>query len=670
MHHFSAALILISIFLFIGSIIYFIRIIKLASKKFKVTGIILIFLIFIFIFCYFYVIYLLYYHHSIGSRFTYEEIIGIILLIVAIFTILIARFTHVSLISINKHKEDLEKEKKEMEEKVKNQNRDIMNKEMQLEQKQRTILKLIAEADYEKENVIKEREKINTILESMGDGVIIINDKFKIILFNRIAEQISGYSAKEVLGNEYDKVIKTTIDQQDLEEYAKLFEKNSHHGEVKKSITKNTYVIRKDGKKTLVSFIISPIIAKGKISGDCVIICRDITKEMETEEKIRNSLTQLKENTFKLAEQKARIDSLFESIGDGIVATNQDGEITLINKSALEMLDIKESDVLNKSAISVLKVIDERGKEVPLHQRPMIIALSTGLKTSIPHGKTYYFVRRDGSKFPVGITVTPFIWHDKIIGTIEVFRDITIEKNIDKAKTEFVSLASHQMRTPPSAINWYVEMLLSEEVGKLNPKQKKYLHEIYGSNQRIISLVNGLLNVSRIELGTFAVEIKPANIEEIADTIIKEFTPQLKAKKIEIIKKFEKNIQTIPLDPNLTQIIFQNLISNAIKYSPKNTKVYITIKKDKENVMVSVKDKGYGIPQKDQKKIFTKLFRADNIKERDNTGNGLGLYIVKAVVEQTGGKIWFESEENKGTTFYLTIPLTGMKSKEGTRALI
>jgi len=257
----------------------------------------------------------------------------------------------------------------------------------------------------------------------------------------------------------------------------------------------------------------------------------------------------------------------------------------------------------------------------------------------------------------------------KVIGCVVVFRDITKERMIDKAKSEFVSLASHQLRTPLSAVNWYAEMLLNGDAGKINENQRKYLEEIYHGNQRMVALVNSLLNVSRIELGTLAINIKPTNLTKLANSVLTELRPKIKNKKLKVTKKYDSRLPKIKVDPKLMRIVFQNLLSNAVKYTPLGGKVRLNITKRQSAILITVADTGYGIPKNQQAKVFTKLFRGDNVRTKQTEGTGLGLYIVKAVVKEAGGKIWFKSQENKGTTFYVTLPLKGMKAKKGTKSL-
>ena len=239
----------------------------------------------------------------------------------------------------------------------------------------------------------------------------------------------------------------------------------------------------------------------------------------------------------------------------------------------------------------------------------------------------------------------------------EAERTLEHMKEVDKAKTEFVSLASHQLRTPLTSVSWFSEMLLKQEVGSLNPKQKEYLSEVFAQNRRMIDLVDDLLNSSRIDMGMLSIELKPVDLRSILDSVLWEIDPLAKEKNIKVENNFPAGLPIIETDPELARIIFQNVISNAIKYTPNEGKVNIDLTQSGSHVDIEVTDTGYGIPEKQQNRIFTKMFRADNIRNRVTDGSGLGLYIVKAVVKELGGKIYFESKEGKGTTFFITLPM-------------
>lgn len=246
----------------------------------------------------------------------------------------------------------------------------------------------------------------------------------------------------------------------------------------------------------------------------------------------------------------------------------------------------------------------------------------------------------------------------KIIG---INFDVTIEQEIDRQKTEFVSLASHQFKTPLSSISWNTEMLLNGDFGKLNPKQQKIINTIEQTNERMKELVGSLLNVSRIDLGVFLVEPEPVDYIKMCSEVLNELKDRIATKGHTIINKFQPNLPIMMADPKLLRIIFQNYISNAVKYTPNNGKIIISIEIVKNMLVISVANNGDPIPSEDQSKIFGKMFRASNAQTQDPDGNGLGLYLVKQIAENAGGKAWFESKKGKYTTFYISFPASGMQ---------
>lgn len=223
-------------------------------------------------------------------------------------------------------------------------------------------------------------------------------------------------------------------------------------------------------------------------------------------------------------------------------------------------------------------------------------------------------------------------------------------------------------------------MILAGDAGKITDKQEVYMKEIAKSSRRMTDLVNALLNVSRIELGTLAIAPEPTQITEVMDDVLDEMKLSAKKKRIKITKQYDSQIPIINLDKKVIRVALQNLISNSIKYTSDGGKIDIIIKNQDDDVVVSVADNGLGIPKESQKQIFGKLYRADNVKITDTKGTGLGLYITKSIIEQSGGKIWFKSPTTKrknksgeivdaGTTFYCNIPKSGMKLKKGSREL-
>jgi PAS domain S-box-containing protein len=390
-----------------------------------------------------------------------------------------------------------------------------------------------------------------------------------------------------------------------------------------------------------------------------------------------NILEDLQEEKKKIESKDARDEAILASIGDGMITTDAKGKILLVNTRAESLLGIQSSKACGKNITDIWKIADAKERLLSTIHHPAEHVLKD---QKIIERSDYFYVDKHHKRVPAAMTIAPVILEKKLIGMIAVFRDITHEKEVDRAKTEFVSLASHQLRTPLSAINWYTEMLLDGDAGKINKEQRHYLEEIYHGNKRMVDLVNALLNTSRIDLGTFAVEPKIVNVIDISKMVLLELQPQIAQKKIHLTENYSPEIPVMKADPKLLKIIFQNLLSNAVKYTPDEGNVsinvdvtyhtiYRSLGKQKDGILVTVTDTGYGIPKEQQGKIFTKLFRADNVREKDTEGTGLGLYIVRSIVNQAGGKIWFTSEENKGTTFFVQLPLIGMKKKTGTKSL-
>ena len=248
---------------------------------------------------------------------------------------------------------------------------------------------------------------------------------------------------------------------------------------------------------------------------------------------------------------------------------------------------------------------------------------------------------------------------------------------IDKVKDDFLVLAGHQLGTPLSAIGWSAESLLSEKFGALNPDQKKLADSIYKGFQRMADLVNSFLNISRLELGILSVEPQKVDSTQISHNILREFTREIKQKKLIFRENYQKGLPLISFDPIFLRIILQNLFSNAVKYTPEGGRIdiKITMERHKEGkafsaLLIRVTDTGVGIPLEEQAQVFQKFYRGTNAKMQHAQGTGLGLYMVKLILNSVQGKIWFESIERKGTTFYVRLPLSGIIKKKGDRKFI
>ncbi|MBI2450997.1 MAG: HAMP domain-containing histidine kinase [Parcubacteria group bacterium] len=232
---------------------------------------------------------------------------------------------------------------------------------------------------------------------------------------------------------------------------------------------------------------------------------------------------------------------------------------------------------------------------------------------------------------------------------------INIEK-MDELKTSFISIASHQIRTPLAATRWFSEMLLSGDAGPLNQFQKEFAEELHNGILRISEIVNTLLALSRIEAGKLVMQPVSTDVILLTENIVASFAPQLQTKELKIEFLPAPPIPVIQIDPNLLREAVSNLIANSIQYTEAGGIIKVKVSKLGNDIQYSVEDNGIGIPENQKSQLFEKFFRADNARLKVPDGLGLGLNLIKRLIELWGGKIWFESEVGKGTTFYFTIP--------------
>ncbi|HEY5806078.1 MAG TPA: HAMP domain-containing sensor histidine kinase [Candidatus Saccharimonadales bacterium] len=266
----------------------------------------------------------------------------------------------------------------------------------------------------------------------------------------------------------------------------------------------------------------------------------------------------------------------------------------------------------------------------------------------------------EGSRWITKTLLTATITTTCLLGLLSLTVAIMIARAIvrlDRQKSEFVSLASHQLRTPLTAVKWSAE-LLARSADSLSPTQQKYIAKLHESSQRMAALIGDLLRVSSLDLGTYQSEEKEVKINGLLETAIYDQQKKIAQKNISLVTRIDPDVPVIKTDEQLLAIVFQNLISNSVKYSREGGRIEVNVAAKKEHLLIQVSDNGIGIPDKQQSQIFSKLFRADNAVEHSfNEGTGLGLYIAKAMVKRLGGKIWFDSVENSGSNFYVKIPL-------------
>lgn len=342
--------------------------------------------------------------------------------------------------------------------------------------------------------------------------------------------------------------------------------------------------------------------------------------------------------------------SVIYSSQDAIIGKDLSGKILSWNTGAERIYGYKREEIIGKTIHQLLPK-----DQVEKNDR-VITAIHAG--TFVDNFEMKHLTKV-GGLIDVSVTISPMLGiENEIMGVSMVVRDITRFKNLERVKSEFVSLASHQLRTPLTGIKWFTELLLNSKAGEITKKQKGYLQQISDSNDRMIHLVNDLLEVSHIDdKGNYKIEQEKVNFSNIIQEVVNRQIPSAKQKNV-VIHLDESCLKkiVIPIDRVKIEQALQNLISNAIKFSKPKKMIQIGCAKKESDLICWIKDQGLGIPKHQQSRIFEKFFRADNAVEAGQ-GTGLGLYIAKNIIEAHKGKIWFESEEAKGATFYIALPL-------------
>lgn len=357
---------------------------------------------------------------------------------------------------------------------------------------------------------------------------------------------------------------------------------------------------------------------------------------------------------------------LIASIGDGVLVVGPTLKVTEANAPALEMLHKRKASMIGHPVWRFLDVRDAKGKKthntVRIELGKLLHKAKSKKRISAVTLPPVY-IKFPGTLLPYAFTLALIQnKYGTVQGAILSFRDITTDVEVGKMKSEFVSLAAHQLRAPLTSIRWNIEMLIRGEIGPVPESQMEPLRDIYASNGRMLTLVNNLLNVSRLEAGRIRVDPEPTNLVSLAQDIIKELEGESRVGKVTVAVERDSSMtagEKVSVDAGLIREIVKNFAANAIKYTPEKGKVTIRVSNDGKRYRISVIDTGMGISKKAQTKMFTKFFRAENAADKDPLGSGLGLYMVKMLAEASGGKVGFRSKEGEGSEFYVTIPHKG-----------
>lgn len=375
---------------------------------------------------------------------------------------------------------------------------------------------------------------------------------------------------------------------------------------------------------------------------------------MEKNVKLRTSVLEISKEMTEL--DKARTDALLGSIGEGVIATDVDGKISFLNNVAKEALWWNPEAVINVPIHDAFRLEDEKENVIDEKDWPTVSVLNGGEKIMTPSPiKPFYLRRQDKSRFPVKMTICPVGLRGETAGILATFDDITDEVNFDRRKSEFISIASHELRSPASALKMMTDMMRGGDLGPMNDKQRDWMNKIFIASDHLLDLVSELLNISRLEAGVEAAR-ETQDLTALIQNVMIENEPLLSAKNQSFSFGRTEAIR-LPFDKFMIGEVVKNFITNANKYSPEGGTITLAVDKSTNEIKVSVTDQGIGIPKSDHKQMFNKFFRAENALKSAIVGTGLGLYYCKTVVEKHGGRIGFDSTVGKGSTFWFTLPM-------------
>lgn len=367
--------------------------------------------------------------------------------------------------------------------------------------------------------------------------------------------------------------------------------------------------------------------------------------------------------TEKLSTDKNQEEAILASITDGIYAVDSERNLVLFNEAAAEMTGWDEKSALGLKCWNVMKLKNEEGISVCEKDCPMLQVWNTGenlvrddLSFADRKKKT---IQISGAYSPIGSA------SGKNTGGVCVFRDVTKRKEVERLRSEFISTASHELRTPITTLEGYIDLASNEKVSKIDEKAKEFLGKAHATVLNMSVLVKNLLSVTKIDEGKIETHIENFDISELIETTVNEMRPQADKKgvKLEFAKtsigeKGKKALArsvNVSADQSMIKEVLNNLIENATKFTFKGS-IEVSVSTDNDFATVTIEDTGVGIPPDAAKHLFEKFYQVDNTATREVGGTGLGLYITRSIVELLGGTIWVESKVGKGTKFHFTVP--------------
>lgn len=384
-------------------------------------------------------------------------------------------------------------------------------------------------------------------------------------------------------------------------------------------------------------------IARGDYSGQVQIYGDDELGQLATA--VNELSVRVEESQESTESERRRLDSVLGYMTDGVLATDRRGRITIVNEMATDFLSLETDQIVGKS---ILDILDLRGtftlRDLLENQEQVVLDLSDEKQDLILHASFALIQRESGF----------------ISGLVCVLHDVTEQQKIDQDRKQFVSNVSHELRTPLTSMKSYIEALV-EGAWKDPDVAPNFLKVTQEETDRMMRMINDLLNLSRMDSGTAKLELEYVNLNELFNHILDRFDMILKNndehdKSYSIKRDFTRRDIWVEIDTDKIQQVLDNIMNNAIKYSPDGSVITCRLLETHNHVIMSITDQGLGIPKDAISHVFDRFYRVDKARSRAQGGTGLGLAISKEVIQMHGGRIWVESREGEGSTFYISLP--------------
>jgi len=367
---------------------------------------------------------------------------------------------------------------------------------------------------------------------------------------------------------------------------------------------------------------------------------------------IRESAERLGNMLLVQQEEYTKSQAILEGISDGVMVTDADGRVILFNAAAERILGASREWIVGRPMMELSGLYGRDGMNWV-----RMVADWTSETPTWEYG-AFLEQRLEIEGRVVSARLAPVLMQDGFLGTVSVFRDITREVEAEQAKSEFVSTVSHELRTPMTSIKGYTDLLYLGAAGEVNENQRRFLSIIKSNVDRLTMLIHELLDISRIETGRVELDLQPLSMGQLVNELLLAMRAQAEEKKQQLIANVPADLPPVRGDHDRVTQILTNLVANACQYTPSGGQITVEVHSRDSFIQVDVSDTGIGIAAEDQDKIFERFFRADHPLVRETDGTGLGLPIVKSLVELHGGRIWVESELGKGSTFSFTLPVS------------